>query len=65
MEEHHINAKVKEYIWTPDMDYQVFCRANNLTKEYDPNYKTFLKFEQQYIDSVLCQDSIVEQPDAV
>lgn len=66
MEEHFINPNKKEYIWTENMDYELFCRANNLSKDYDENYKTFLFLEQQYITAlsdILCQDSIATTKD--
>jgi len=66
MEEHFINPNKKEYIWTEDMDYELFCRANSLSKDYDENYKTFLFLEQQYITAlsdILCQDSIATTKD--
>lgn len=44
-----MSYKEKQYIWTPDMDYDEFVRVNNLDKYYDPNYKAFLFFERQYI----------------
>lgn len=52
MNEKHIDPKKKEYIWTPDMDYEEFIRVNGIDKNYDPNYKTFLRFEREHVELI-------------
>lgn len=52
MTEKHIDPKKKEYIWTPDMDYSEFVKVNDLDKHYDPNYKTFLRFEREHVEFI-------------
>jgi hypothetical protein len=47
-----IEGKVKEYIWDENMDFDMFCKMNDLDKFYDPNYKLFLRFEQEHIEFV-------------
>lgn len=47
-----IDGKVKEYIYDENMDYDTFCKMNDLDKHYEPNYKLFLKFESELIEFV-------------
>jgi hypothetical protein len=51
-----LTYKEKQYLWTPEMDYDTFIRVNGLDKYYPPNFKAFEFFERQYIFNEFGED---------